>query len=262
MIITARFGGYRTNPLEANPVEIELPDDTLFFTGGLNDIGPSKHDNAYHYIVISQQLTEKNKLRLETTFGVTLMTLDSKYISKDLKLNGFELIEFYDCIIESDIQEYLITEDRLNELLNPQDYIFLSIGSQFNIMEATRINRISSAYIVDTDIVTYTDVEAKPNKSIIRNDYYELSDVFHCRDGKLIYGNSEYMKKLYDQMINECIFGFQSQYNLPYRYDLDWLFKNYESALIDFENHNFADCMLKDLFIERAEFKKELPLKS
>lgn len=52
--IVLKCGHYSLNPKDAEETTGFVPEDAIFFTGGEKEVGDSKHEGAYHIMLMSK----------------------------------------------------------------------------------------------------------------------------------------------------------------------------------------------------------------
>ena len=223
-----RLGEYHKHPKDCELKTFSLPEDTLFFTRGEDDIGNGKHIGALHYLCLTKA-TDKELIKHMKSFNPEFLTYRN-YQNEIVRWNGYALLAIHDCIMETPIK--LIDEDELNEFLDPQRQFFIYISEDNHIIKIIRLNRILSESRIMCS-VNYLHGEISSNRecnTILCDDDYSMSQIiapYHTI--KLIHLDNEYAETLFMEAmytnLSKIYPGFK---NKLIGYDFEWLAKESE----------------------------------
>lgn len=227
-----RFGGYNTHPKDAEAIEINFPEDTLFFTGGPKDIGDGKHDGAFHVLAMTRASDEELRRVTEGILRANIVTVEApNYTSGIFRVNGYAFIELNDCISN----EFEFTDvNTINDILDFKKhpiYIIL-LNDEYMISNITRIDRINSFYKVEhTCIQLYTQIGSRYFPMICPKEVGKLYSLLHPFHKFSIYIPEEhYGKELFDECLYTVLSHIYPKYNEKLRgYDMNYINREYSS---------------------------------
>lgn len=221
-----RFGEYHKHPNDVDARDVQLPEDTLFFSRGENDIGGGKYIGALHYLCLTKATDEElNKASIHCKVSV-VKCRDTNY--NIVRFNGYAMITIHNCIIDTPIET--IDEDKLNELLKPEEQYFVYLSQNYEIISISKLNRILSETRVrccDVYLHGVIDSERDAN-TIMCNVEYKLDNIinpFHRIIVKKV--DQEYGRRLLTDAIYKNLSLVYPEFSEKrIGYDFDWLNSN------------------------------------
>lgn len=215
-----KFGAYGLHPKDAKETIIEFPDDTIFFTGGDNDIGDGKYEGAYHILAITKAK------ELEYHCNPTLVTYSTgSFEYETFRVNGYAFIYINNCIPIEGIE--FTDVNKVNELLdlvNHPIYIVL-FNDYLALCDVTRIDRIDSYWQVKCkSIQLYSQIGSRyyPMIQNVTSDLHKLLIPFHKFYQYI--PDEEYGKELFDEVMYTVLKDIYPEFESKLiGYDLDYL---------------------------------------
>ena len=218
-----RFGEYHKHPNDVDARDVQLPEDTLFFSRGENDIGDGKYIGALHYLCLTKATDEElNKCSSHCNPSVVRFRDPNNDI---VRFNGYAMITINNCIIDTPIET--IDEDKLNELLKPEEQYFAYLSENYEIISILKLNRVlSETRVLCSDVYLHRAIDSQREFStILCNTEYKLDKIinpFHEIIVKTI--DKEYGKQLLTDAIYKNLSLVYPEFSEKrIGYDFDWL---------------------------------------
>ena len=222
-----KFGHYSLNPKDADSVEVQFPEDMLFFSGGKDDIGHMKYDSAYHILGITKASEEQIKECFENVFGTNIIYYTESGVEYKLfRINGYAFISFHNCIPVEGLE--FTDVDIINNTLDlPNHPVYtVLLNDEYAFCNVERINRICSEFRVEkTSIQIYSQLGSRYYPMIHTNNVASLHDTiatFHkfC----LFIPEENYGKELFDEALNTALSDIYPEYKENLKgYDLNYI---------------------------------------
>lgn len=194
-----KLGEYGLHPKDAKEIIVEFPDDTIFFTGGNNDIGTCKHEGAYHILAI----TKSKELKYVGYNPQPVMYSTDGFEHEIFRVNGYAFIYIDDCIPIEGIE--FTDVDKVNELLNLVNHPVYTVlfNDDLALCNVTRINRIDSYWQVKYEsIQLYSQIGSYYYPMIqtnVTSDLYHILTPFHKFYQYI--PDEKYGKELFDEVM-------------------------------------------------------------
>ena len=261
-----QFGYYGSHPKDESVYEINFPEDTIFFTGGENDIGDGKHVGAFHVLAMTKASDKEIYKVIGQCWSLRSVEV-GMFKTKIFRVNGYAFIELSDCISN----EFVFTDvDKVNELLDLKNHpvYIVYLNEEYMISHITRINRINSYYNVDIACIQLRSQIGNRYLPMIQpNDNTELSSIiipFHKCDVYLL--DESYGKELFDEMLYIALSDIYPEYNKKLKgFDLEYINKCYTNLLNlnKTENNKILENFNVPSNIENIKnFNEKLPIKN
>lgn len=235
-----KFGEYKIHPKDVEETIVEFPDDTIFFTGGDNDIGDGKYEGAYHILAIT-----KSKELEYTSYNPRLVmysTNDYKY--EIFRANGYAFIYISNCIPIEGIEFTNI--DKVNELLDLVNHPVYTVlfNDKLALCNVTRIDRIDSYWQVKyKSIQLYSQIGSYYYPIIYTNITSDLCKVLtHYHEFYQYIPDEKYGKELFDEVMYTALKDIYPEFESRLiGYDLDYLHRTglYFNEISEILNKNF-----------------------
>lgn len=223
-----RLGEYHKHPTNCDLKTFSLPEDTLFFTRGDDDIGNGKHVGALHYLCLTKA-TDEELIKHMKSFNPEFITYRN-YQNEIVRWNGYALLTIHDCIMETPIK--LINEDELNEFLAPQKQFFIYLSEDNHIIKIIRLNRIlSESRIMCAVNYLHGEINSvRENNTIFCDDDYSMSQLIAPHHTiRLIHLDNEYAEILFREAMYANLSKIYPEFkNKLIGYDFEWLAKESE----------------------------------
>ena len=146
MKIQLRFGEYGIHPNKQDWTTYDFPDDSIFITGGTNDIGRGLHDGALHVLALVRCRSEEEFEKFVQQDEHHLeWVATGRFFDKPFEVNGYRFIELRDCLIDGvDFMDADKVVEAL-DLKNNQPYIYIydKFDPGYTIF---RMDRVESFY--------------------------------------------------------------------------------------------------------------------
>ena len=234
-----KLGEYGLHPKDAKETIVEFPDDTIFFTGGDNDIGDGKYEGAYHILAITK--SKELKYNCNPTL-VTYSTNSFEY--ETFRVNGYAFIYINNCIPIKGIE--FTDVDKVNELLdlvNHPVYIVL-FNDDLALCNITRIDRINSYWQVKyKSIQLYSQIGSYYYPMIhtnVTSDLHKMLIPFHKFYQYI--PDEKYGKELFDEVMYTVLKDIYPEFESKLiGYDLNYLHRTglYFNKINEILNKNF-----------------------
>lgn len=254
----------------AKTITVNFPEDSLFITGGENDIGKcGKTIGALHFLC----LTKATKEELSSLFDggcCDVLTVQTKIDGENsvLRVNGYAFVSFHNIVLVDEIP--FADHDKINEeilcLKNKPQY-FVHLDEFYNILDVKRLERIDSEYMCRCSIVDNVSwLNKKENYLICPGQENEIGNVISTHHKFFVYqiNDLNYGKRLFDELLYRNLSLVYPEYGKKiYGYDILWLNKtmsewmNMVNTQKDFK---FPYEKLINEFLPISRFEKELPL--
>lgn len=260
-----KFGEYRLHPKDAKETVVEFPDDTIFFTGGNDDIGNFKHEGAYHILAITK--SEELKYAINPQI-VTYSTNNYKY--EIFRVNGYAFIYISDCIPIKGIE--FTDVDKVNELLDLANHPVYTIvfNDKYALCNVIRIDRIDSYWKVKyKSFQLYSQIGSRYYPMIYTNDVSDLDKLLtHFHKYYQYIPDEEYGKELFDEVMYTVLKDIYPEFESRLiGYDLSYLHRTslYYSEVNEILNKNFYNKNISEDEVKRQiandleEFYKSHP---
>ena len=221
-----RFGEYHKHPNDVDARNVQLPEDTLFFTRGENDTGGGKHIGALHYLCLTKATDEELRGNMPH-YNPSIID----FYNSDggiLRFNGYAMITIHNCIIDTPIET--IDEDKLNELLKPEEQYFVYLSQNYEIISISKLNRIlSETRVRCCDVYLHGTIDSERDvNTIMCNVEYKLDNIinpFHEIIVKKV--DQEYGRRLLTDAIYKNLSLVYPEFSEKrIGYDLNWLNSN------------------------------------
>lgn len=200
--IVLKCGHYSLNPKDAEETTGFFPEDAIFFTGGEREVGDSKHEGAYHIMMMSKASDDLLKNAATYFFNASTVVFRNEKFGYDIfRVNGYGFIHINDCIPVEGVEFTDIDEvNRLLDLENHPVYTVL-FNDDCALCDVSRINRINSYYNVEcTSIQIYSQIGSRYYPMIhskTRSDLRNVIVPFH--KFMLCFPDEQYGKELFDE---------------------------------------------------------------
>ena len=149
--IVLKCGHYSLRPQDAEETVMMIPEDSIFVTGGENEIGQGKHVGALHFLMITKASDEDLEDASKQCFNgrIVKYSPNGRFDYKNFRVNGYGFMEFTDCIPVEGVE--FTDADKFNELLDLANHPIYTIlfNDDLALCDATRIDRINSYYDVE-----------------------------------------------------------------------------------------------------------------
>lgn len=216
-----KFGEYDLHPKDAKETIIEFPDDTIFFTGGDNDIGNGKYEGAYHILAITKAK------ELKYNCNPTLVTYSiNNYKYETFRVNGYAFIYIDNCVPTEGIE--FTDVNKVNELLDLINHPIYTIlfNDNLTLCNVTRIDRIDSYWQVKCKFIQlYSQIGSYYYPMIYANVTFDLHKVlipFHKFYQYI--PDEKYGKELFDEVMYTVLKDIYPEFESKLiGYDLDYL---------------------------------------
>lgn len=218
-----RFGEYRKHPNDVDARAVLLPEDTLFFSRGDKDIGRGKYIGALHYLCLTKATDEELLGNMQHYNPSIIYSRHSD--GGILRFNGYAMITIHDCIIDTPIET--IDEDKLNELLKPEEQYFVYLSQSYEIISISKLNRIlSETRVVCCDVYLHGAIDSERDvNTIMCNVEYKLDNIINPSHRIIVkkvekkYGQSLLTDAIYKNLA--LVYPYFSEKRIGY--DFDWL---------------------------------------
>ena len=228
--IVLKCGHYSLRPQDAEETVMMIPEDSIFVTGGENEIGQGKHVGALHILMITKASDEELENASKQCFNghIVKYSPDGRFDYKNFRVNGYGFMYFTDCIPVEGIE--FTDADKFNELLDLANHPIYTIlfNDDLALCDATRIDRINSYYHVECkSIQLYSQLGSRYYPMIHTNvstDLYNAITPFH----KFFqyFPEEEYGKELFDELMYTALADIYPELKSKLKgYDLDWVHK-------------------------------------
>lgn len=221
-----RFGVYHQAPKDGEPYRIKFPEDTMFITGGPNEVGKCKHNGAYHILAATRY--ENLEEITDQAFAIGIVDTNQALKRNDLRINGYGFVYLPDCIFEPGLEftEEIEFNSKLDLIEHPQYFLNLN---EYTICNIVRLNQIHSYWNVDSSEVRWrSQIGGRCYPVIIPESASELKNILVTHYKHYIYHlDNDYGQELFDDMLNQTLIKIDDVYDngLPH-FDLDWLWNN------------------------------------
>ena len=272
--IFVRFGHLyeKFEPEKIEPVKIAVPDDSLIYKCYNSSIYKGKHENSFHYILISKSMSKKQVEKLDKSeyhiCAITKLKLD-KTSYDYVKFNGYSALLFNDCLIsehpdnEDNIIGSKIYEEKLNELLFEKPVYVAYIDSTYKIDKVIRFEYIKGPESVKCHICSNTYNSISKETVSVDAIASEITEMYgRCN-------NQQYCKDLFDEIMYNVLSGIYDGFKqYKNKYELNWLRDNMKQVkvpVIMTSNGNDVDLDIYqmvptvDCWDDVFKFKKRLP---
>lgn len=200
--IVLKCGHYSLNPKDAEEKTGLVPEDAIFFTGGEREVGDSKHEGAYHIMIMSKASDDILKNAATNFFNASVVMFRNEKFGYDIfRVNGYGFIHIYDCIPVEGIE--FTDADEVNRLLDLENHPVYTVlfNDDCAICDVSRINRINSYHNVEcTNIQVYSQIGSRYYPMIhskTRSDLRNVIVPFH--EFMLCFPDEQYGKELFDE---------------------------------------------------------------
>ena len=270
--IIMKFGHYDLHPQDADETVMMVPEDVIFFTGGKNDIGESKHTGAVHMVMITKASDEEleNTSKQYCNTHIVKYSPDGRFKYENFRVNGYGFIQFSDLIPVEGIE--FTDQDKINELLDLANHPIYTVlfNDEYALNTISRIDRINSYYKVKRKTIQlYSQFGSRYHPMIQTNVNTDLSNAlapFH--KFHQYFPDEEYGKELFDEAMYTVLSDIYPEFKEKLiGYDLDYI-KNITSyyteqnkALNIVFNKENEEEATKQLIAAIEEFDKKYPEK-
>ena len=200
--IVLKCGHYSLNPKDAEEKTGLVPEDAIFFTGGEREVGDSKHEGAYHIMLMSKASDDLLKNAATYFFNASTVVFRNEKFGYDIfRVNGYGFIHIYDCIPVEGIE--FTDVDEVNRLLDLENHPVYTVlfNDDCALCDVSRINRINSYYNVEcTSIQIYSQIGSRYYPMIhskTRSSFRDVIVPFH--EFMLCFPDEQYGKELFDE---------------------------------------------------------------
>lgn len=270
--IVLKCGHYSLNPKDAEETTGFFPEDAIFFTGGEREVGDSKHEGAYHIMMMSKASDDLLKNAATYFFNASTVVFRNEKFGYDIfRVNGYGFIHINDCIPVEGVEFTDIDEvNRLLDLENHPVYTVL-FNDDCALCDVSRINRINSYYNVEcTSIQIYSQIGSRYYPMIHSKTRSNLRNVivpFH--EFMLCFPDEQYGKELFDEAMYIALGEiYPEMKKLRVGYDFEhlkncWDYMQQQTKIcnkvfnMDKDDEEISQEISKDL----EEFEKTYPVK-
>lgn len=224
--IVFKGGHYSLNPQDAEKTVMNVPEDSVFVTGGQHDIGTGLHIGAVHMLMITKATDDEIEAVLKQCFNAHIVNYcleGFQYVP--FRLNGYGFIYFTDLIPVEGIE--FTDTDRFNELLGLTSHPLYTVlfNKDSALCAITRIDRIESYYKLKCQTIQlYSILDSRWCPKIIPNSSYTLHEAltpFH--ELHQYFPDEEYGKELFDEAMYTVLMSIYPEFGSKLiGYDLDY----------------------------------------
>ena len=148
-VLKMQFGDWDHPPEETEPINIEVPEDMVFFANK-PDEGPKHHIGAWHVVGLTKATDEELDDMVDQHTSIYPYTTQRSSTSFEYaRINGYALIEFRDVSINETYHLLsLMTQDDIEEFLKIKE-------TPVYIVELNEENRFNSISRIDHFVTAY-----------------------------------------------------------------------------------------------------------
>lgn len=225
--IIFKAGQYSLHPKDAKETTVMVPEDALFFTGGENETGNSKHVGAVHMVMITKASDEMIKETDTQAFNATTVNYRvGNYKYELFRINGYGFVEFSDLIPIEGIE--FTDADEINRLLDLANHPVYTIlfNDECALCDVSRIDRINSYYNVECkSIQLYSQIGSRYYPMIHTNVHTDLNNAINpFHKFNLYIPDEEYGKEIFDEVLYTVLSDIYPEMKSKLiGYDLDYV---------------------------------------